>query len=125
MSVPPVYLSVCAACSAYPAASVWATDVPQGTPFYCPACRPGLLTGEEQLAQPDPVVSLVTGSPGTRWCVLEVRGDGRFLARPLGLPDLPMVELYVNEVRPTFSYAKLERARAAQRLVEQGVSDGG
>lgn len=112
----PVYLAVCAACSAYPAASFWATEVPQGLPFYCPACRPGLLTGEEQLAQPNAVVGLLDGWPGTQWCVLEIRGDGRFLARPLGLPDSPSTELHVSQIRPAFSYTKLEQNKQAARM---------
>jgi hypothetical protein len=111
MTSRPVYLAVCAACSAYPSASIWATDVPQSSPFYCPACQLGLLTGEEQLAQPHPIVSFVDGRAGARWCVLEILGDGRFLTRPLGLPDFPVAERHVNEIRPAFSYEKLERAK--------------
>lgn len=118
-----VYLAVCAACTAYPSASVWATDVPQGSPFYCPACRPGLLTGEEQLAQPHPVVSFVDGAFGARWCVLEILDDGRFLTRLLGLPNSPVAERHVNEVRPVFSYDKLERARR-DRFQKKATIDG-
>lgn len=116
-----VYLSTCAACAAYPAARVFATDVPQGSPFYCPACRLGLLTGEEQLAQPDAVVNLVGAPRGTRWCVLEIRDDGRFLARPLGLPEFPAVELHVSQVYPAFSYTKLERVKRNPQPTSEGA----
>lgn len=107
----PVYLSMCASCGAYPAGTVYATDVPHPHPFHCPRCRRGLLTGEEQLATEYPVVRFVGDNPYVRWCVLDIQDDGFFLARRLGLPDSPTVRRHVTEIQPIFSYTKLAKAR--------------
>lgn len=111
MTTTPVHLATCAACTAYPAGSVFACDVPQPKPFYCPKCRRGLLTGEEQLASEHPELRFIDENPYVRWCVLEILGDGYFLTRLIGLPSSPVRRRHVTEIAPRFSYAKLTGAR--------------
>jgi len=110
MTTAPVHLAICAACTAYPAGSVFACDVPQPHPFYCRKCRRGLITGEEQLTTPDPEIRFIGENPYSRWCVLEILTDGYFLTRLIGLPNSTVHRRHVTEIAPRFSYAKLTGA---------------
>jgi hypothetical protein len=109
----PVYLCMCVACGGpgYAPVSMFVSEVPPPRPYYCPKCAKGLLTGEEQLAIENPELSLLGEREGSRWCVLERRGDGYFLARRIGFPDSPSSLRHVGEIRPKFSYQKLARGR--------------
>jgi hypothetical protein len=103
------YLAMCATCGAYPAAAMYATDVPQPRPFYCPRCRAGLIPADD-LAQVDAAVGLVDAAPEAQWVVLSRDGD-LVTIRPLGLPNFPARTVTVAEIRPKFSYQRLAQAR--------------
>jgi hypothetical protein len=102
----PVYLAVCAACGAYPAGGVYACEVPQPRPFYCPSCRSGLVSPEEH-AQPNAIVRKANrpDGPFSQLVVLSRDGD-RVTVRPLGFPDGPEETLPLAELAPEFSYAR-------------------
>lgn len=111
MNEAPVFLVACASCGAHPTATWYVTEVQPPHPFHCPKCRPGLVSAEEQLSRPDAVVGFIDAAPASRWCVIDVLADGYFTCRPLGLPSFPLRTRHISEVRPLFSYAKLEQSR--------------
>ena len=118
MNDTPVYLYICSSCAAYPSGSAWVSEGPQPWPYHCPRCQPGLMTAEEQLAThpgPYPVVSFIGDRLEARWVVLEILNDGGLRVRPVGLPDWPVRTRHTSEIRPLFSYDKLNRHRANRK----------
>lgn len=111
-----IYLYSCTACGASaPDArdsmgpTTYACEVQQSDPFYCPKCRPGLIPAAEH-AQIGEAVSLVDANPLTRWVVLN-RADDLVTVRPLGLPGFRSRVVCIAEIRPQFSYERLNSAR--------------
>lgn len=109
----PVYLAACVACGATGVdgggATTYACEVPPPDPFYCPKCRRGLIPADE-LAQPGGEVGLVDAAREAHWVVLARDGD-TVTIRPLGLPDFPARQVSLGEIRPKFSYARLNARR--------------
>jgi hypothetical protein len=109
MSDPVAYLTTCATCGGYPAASWWVTDVPQPHPWHCPKCRPGLILAED-LAVVGAEVGLIDRRAEARFVVLARDGD-TVTVRPLGLTSFPSTDVSTAEIRPKFSYERLAASR--------------
>lgn len=111
-----VYFYACTSCGASSpdaktsgAPTTYACDVPQSDPYHCPKCQPGLVPAVEH-TQVGEAVGLIDAAPQARWVVLHRTGD-QVTIRPLGLPDFPSRDVCIAEIRPKFSYDRLNQAR--------------
>lgn len=133
MDAPIVYFYSCVACGASgPEAkangepTTYACDVPQYGPFYCPKCRLGLVPADE-CAVVGRSVKLIGANPQADWCVLARDGD-QVTLRMQGLPSSRPFQVSIGEIRPEFSWRKLEaakRAEAAARLSRRNQARNG
>ncbi len=103
--LPISYLRLCAGCNAQLLLNYHVEDRDESV--YCPTCQTGLAV----VAEPGGRVRLFGEHRTFEFCVLDRDGE-KLTLRRFGFPESEPFEISVNNVRPEFSYSRVQRGPA-------------